>query len=420
MLLAKAFIDQSKAEPALPIIEKLAEDNALTLHEQAEVAMLRTSAEFLLNNELGDQYCEVVRSALGSARRSGDLNLISRAFFECARAGTDQGISELVMIAENGIKDLEQTVDISTLPVAILTKGFCRMFFLDPAGCLLNLKKAVEGNDWKSNLAERALLYSGIALASFILCRMEDSLEAYLTAFELTKQVGDDARMSVLASNICVLEAARGRYEEAIRWGEKSVALGEASKCNALQMAYSNLVDPYVLIGKENAAILSMDRARQWLGPRRRWKFHCGFVMGNVSFALVQGNTALALDLIGQLETLARGREDSVPIPGSYWKFRIFKEAQLGRLDEAHQLARKSTGLLRKHCPFYYVDVLGAKAWLEVKAQGHYSPETICELQTFDRAGAVGRRALLTAQGFLSPSFSSVTQHRGERESMQD
>jgi tetratricopeptide (TPR) repeat protein len=372
--------------------------------------MLRASAEFLLNNELGEQYCEVVRGALESARKSGDLNLISRALFECARAGTDQGLTELVTIAENGINDLKQTANISTLPVAILTQGFCRMFFLDPAGCLRDLKKAIEENTWKSNAAEMAFIYSGIALGSFLLCRMNDSVEAYSTAFELTKQVGDDARMSVLASNICVLQAARGLYGEAIRWGERAVSLGEASKSNALQMSYSNLVDPYVLMDRENDAIACMEKAREWLGPRRRWKFHCGFLMGNASFALMQGNTALALDLIGQLEGLARGREDAVPIPGSYWKLRIFKEAQIGRMEEARQLVRKSTGLLRDHCPLFYLDVLAAKAWLEIRAYGRYIPETVRELGAFEEVGAVGRRALLIAQGFLSPSNSGATE----------
>ena len=420
LLLAKAFIDQSKAEPALPLIERLAEDKALTLHEQAEVAMLRASTEFLLNNELGEQYCEVVNGALTAARKSGDLNLISRALFECARAGVDEGLTELVTLAENGINDLKQTANIATMPVAILTQGFCRMFFLDPAGCLRDLQKAIQEEAWKSNAAEMAFIYSGIALASFLLCRMEDSIEAYSTAFELTKQVGDDARMSVLASNICVLQTARGLHDEAIRWGERGVILGETSKSNALQMAYSNLVDPYVLMGREDDAIASMDRARGWLGPRRRWKFHCGFLIGNATLALVQGNSALALDLIGQLEALARGRENAVPVPGSYWKLRIFKEAQIGRLEDAQQLVRKSTALLRDNCPLFYLDILGAKAWLELRAQGHHSPETVRELGAFEAVGALGRRALLTAQGFLRPSRTDeIGASRVERTGLQ-
>jgi len=140
------------------------------------------------------------------------------------------------------------------------------------------------------------------------------------------------------------------------------------------------------------------------VGPKKTLEFHCGFLIGNATFALVQGNSALALDLICQLEALARGRENAVPVPGSYWKLRIFKEAQIGRLEDAQQLVRKSTALLRDNCPLSYLDVLAAKAWLELRAQGHHSPETVRELGAFEAVGALGRLALLTAQGFLRPS----------------
>ena len=408
LLLAKAYIDQSKAEPALPIIEQMVNDAQLTLQEQAEVAMLRASAEFLLNKEPADKYCEVVRGALQCARKSADLMLIARALLECARAGTDQGLTELVTIAQDGIRGLEQTADIGDLPTAVLTKAVCRMFFHDYAGCLDDLQSFVARNKCQANAAQMALVHSGLGLALCILCRMEESFEAYKAAFELTKQVGDDSRMSVLAANVCVLQSARGLYDDAIRWGEESVCLGEASKSNALQMAYSSLVDPYLLIGKQSEAVACMEKARAWLGPRRRWKFHCAFVMGNASFAMMQGNIAMALDLIGQLDGLTRGREDAVPIPGSYWKFKIFKEVQLGRLEEAQQLVRKSTSLLRDKSPLNYFDVLASRAWLELRTQGAYSSQTIRELEEFEEVGALGRRALLVAQGFLDPSRLGV------------
>ncbi len=405
LLLAKAYIDQSNAEPALPIIERLAKDRALTIQEQAEVAMLRASAEFLINNEPGDKYGEVVRNALRAAQRSADTSLISRALLECARAGTDQGLTDLVLLAQNGIEDLKEKVDINTLPMAVLTQAFCRIFFLDFTSCLRDLRSAVEQNEWKANSAQTALAYSGMALAFFTLCRMEASFDAYQKALELTKRVGDDARMSVLAANVCVLQAARGLYDDAIEWGKRSVSLGEASKSNALQMAYSNLVDPYLLVGNQVEAVVCMEKARAWLEPRRRWKYHCGFLMGNASFALMQGNTALALDIIGQLEGLTRGREEAVPIPGSYWKFKIYKEAQLGGLEDAWRLVSKSSELFKEGCPLNYFDVLAAKAWLEVRMHGKYGNETIRDLAKFEEVGAIGRKALLISQGFLDPSL---------------
>jgi DNA-binding SARP family transcriptional activator/tetratricopeptide (TPR) repeat protein len=414
LLLAKALIDQSKAEPALPIIEQLGEDVTQSAQEQAEVSILRALTEFLLNNESGEKYSEVVRGALQSARRSEDNNLIARALLECSRAGIDQGVTELVRIAQDGIEELKQKTDIEGLPNAILTRALCKLFFMDHVGSLRDLKSFVARNASRANKAQLALGYSGIGLSLFNLCRLRDAFDAYQNAFELTKQMGDDARLSTMAANICVLQSARGFHDDAIRWGEMSVALGESSKSNSLQMPYSNLVDPYMLTGKRAEAVACLDRARAWLGPRRRWKFHCGFVMGSASFALMEGNIGFALDLIAQLETLARGKEEAVPIPGSYWKFRILKEAHLGNLEEANRLALNATRLLREASPMSYLDVLAAKGWLEIQKDGIYGAETMRELSKFDDAGALGRRALLTAQGFLKPLPSSEARDEPE------
>jgi len=87
----------------------------------------------------------------------------------------------------------------------------------------------------------------------------------------------------------------------------------------------------------------------------------------------------------------------------------------MGRMEEAHQLVRKSTVLLRDHCPLFYFDVLAAKAWLEIRAHGHYGPETVRELGAFEEIGAGGRRALLIAQGFLSPSNSGAAKEEGSQ-----
>jgi hypothetical protein len=48
-----------------------------------------------------------------------------------------------------------------------------------------------------------------------------------------------------------------------------------------------------------------------------------------------------------------------------------------------------------------YVSVLAAKAWLEKRSFGQYSPETQEDLGLFRTYGLSGRWALLRAQGFL-------------------
>jgi tetratricopeptide (TPR) repeat protein len=282
------------------------------------------------------------------------------------------------------------------------------MHFLRPAECLRELTAIVGDAHLTRNTAQVAFIHSGLALASFMLLRLPQAVEHYLTAFELSKKVGDDARMSLLASNLCVVQAVRGFYDDAIEWGELSVNLGVASNSSALQMSYSNLADPYILLGKQDKAMDSMDRARKWMAPRRRWKFHCAFLIGNAAFALLQGNTALALDLIGQLEEYAQGREDAIPIRGAYLKLRIFREAHIGTAERAFRIARAGIDLLRDNCPLEYLDVLSGKAWLEERTKGHYSAETIEDLLFFEDRGTAGRLALLTAQGFLKPSARAL------------
>jgi hypothetical protein len=160
-------------------------------------------------------------------------------------------------------------------------------------------------------------------------------------------------------------------------------------------------MDAYVLVGQEAAAAECLEAARRWLGPERRWKIRCTFFTEAASFALVQHNVALSLDLIGQLESLAQGREHAIPMPGPYWKLKIFRHTHFGRCEEASQMAAAAGELLKERCPLYYLDVLAAKAWLERRTTGQLSVETGRELSVFDSAGLPGRRALFAAQGFL-------------------
>jgi len=168
-------------------------------------------------------------------------------------------------------------------------------------------------------------------------------------------------------------------------------------------MSYTNLIDAYVLAGQEAKAITCMELARRWLIPRRRWKFHCAFLMECAAFELIRGNTALALDLIGQLENVARDREEAVPMHGPYWKLRIFREASLGRLEEAERLVSQKQVAFQRSCPLYFLDILAAKAWLQRRTLGETTAETEKELGIFEVVSAAGKKAILTAQGFLTP-----------------
>jgi hypothetical protein len=127
------------------------------------------------------------------------------------------------------------------------------------------------------------------------------------------------------------------------------------------------------------------------------------------SFALVQRNYALALDLIAQLEVIARDRESAVPMPGPYWKLKAFRKAHLGHIDEARGIVRLFAECWKHTCPYHYLDILAVKAWLELNQEGRLSEETDAELGIFDDMEAVGRRTLLALQGFLQPRKTHAT-----------
>jgi tetratricopeptide (TPR) repeat protein len=408
LILAKALIDQSKGGVAVPIIDLLCVEPDLDARERAEVAMLRATAEFQVNRESGERYCEVAKSALEAAKDTGDGRLIAKALFECARAGTEEGLSNLIRAAEEGIDALTKTIDITKVPMGILTKAFCRFSLGYPRDALQQLQRYLQVSSPKANAAELAFLHSGMGIASHFLGRIDDALHSHSVAFNLAKRVGDDARVSIIAANLCTVHMNRGDYSEAVRYGQMSVRYGEASSSSGLLISYTNLIDPYMLLRQPEAALECLERARKWLAPERRWKLRLTFFVEAASFALMRRNVGLALDLISQMENLARGREEAVLMPGVYWKMRTFKMAQVGRSDEAYATISSQASSWRNRAIFHYLDILAAKSWIEMRETGGLSAETRHDLGLFEELGLRGRKELMTLQGFLMPSSDST------------
>ena len=406
LLLARALVDQSKGGAAVPIIDELSLEPNLAVRERAEVAMLRATAEFQANRLSGERYAEVARAALDAAKDTADPNLIAKALFECARAGTEEGYPHLIRAAEQGIDALAKTCDIMKLSMAVTTKAFCRFSLGDPAEALRQLEAYLSITSEKANAAELAFIHSGMGIASHLLGRMDAAIRSLLVALELDRRVGDDARVSIIASNLCTLYMNLGDYDEAIRYGLMSVRYGEASSSSGLMICYTNLIDPYMLLGKHDEAMECLERARNWLAPEKRWKHHLTFLLEASSFALMRRNIGLALDFISQIESATREREDAVLMPGAYWKMRMFKMAHLGQENEALVSITSLVAVWETKAPFHYLDLLAAKAWLERRLDGEVSASTRRALHVFDVLGLRGRKELLTLQGFLESAGS--------------
>jgi DNA-binding SARP family transcriptional activator/tetratricopeptide (TPR) repeat protein len=406
LLLAKALLDQSKADEASPVVELLNDDRDLSLPERAEVARMRASVEFSLDREPGEAYCELAKQALTIAQATGQPFLIARALFECARAGSEAGLTELVLTAHSGLQDLGTLSDINSSLMANLTDGFCNIFLLEPAKALASFREAARlGAADEATKALLSFAYSGMGIAFLHLAQLVDARKAFLHALDLARRIGDDARASIIAANLCGVEGASGEYVEAIRYGQMSVAwAGTSSGSNPiLGLNPSIRADWYALTGCEDKALQCLETAEALVGPKPRWRVRCAILTARAVFALLQGNVQLALDLTGQLEALARGRENAFPLPGSLWKLKLFRAAHLGSAEEALALASGVATARLANCPYYHLDVLAVRAWLERRILGRHTDETEGALSIFENLQLTGKRALLVAQGFLSP-----------------
>jgi len=400
--LVRALLDQSKADAAMPLIEKLERAFDLTLRQRAEIGRFRAMAEFALNREPGEAYYKAVKAALAIARQTDDPVLIAEALFEYARAGSESGHPDLLATARDESRRLAEDTGPQCPPMILLTQAFCKLHLQDPGGSLTDLRSILARGEHHPALL--SLTYSGIGIAELYLCELREAYDATMRAIEVTRRLGDDARVSTLSANLCAVQVTRGQFEDAFRFGELSIRAGQARPNNnpILLISYTNLLDAYTLTGKSREATECLDKAKEWIASERRWKMRCAFETEIAAFALTQGNVHLALDLIARLEDTARNREDGVPMLGPYWKLKAFRAAHLGMADEAFQMLNVVGGRVRDTCPFVYLDILAARAWLERRVLGLQTDETNLELRMFDRTGALGRKALLGAQGFLT------------------
>src|SRR6266568_7837272 len=119
------------------------------------------------------------------------------------------------------------------------------------------------------------------------------------------------------------------------------------------------------------------------------------------NFALVSGNTGLALELGERIERNGRGREVVVPDAGVYFKIVIHWVAHRMGDEDAWTLLRSVLEKFRGRHELNYLVMIGVRAWLERRTFGHISAATTDELRRFERAEMIGKRDLLRAQGFL-------------------
>ena len=398
LLLAKALLDRSNASEAMPLLETLLRSGSLTVRDIAEVTRLVSNAEFLLAKSPRSLRVAAAKTALEAARKTDDVELVLKALLEYARTcknlGDDEGIRqtrfETAAIIDCG----------SQLPSAYLTIAYCDYYTYQIRSALCSLEKVaqLDGRD----LAQLSFVHSGIGSCHYHLCDFPKALLHLNKGLEMADRIGDDSRASRILSNLCVVCTTLARYEDAIRFGQRSIELGKLSNQPELVTAYANLGDAYLLTGDRERASDCLEQAKEWVSTHDDWYMTVIFLFENASSALATGNVALALSIKREVDMLTGSAPQLHVQGGLSVKLDALRALHEEGPESARHLALERKSFFKSRVPLFYLDALAVCAWLEKLSDGRYSSQTEEELKVFELWGAAGKRALLEAQGFLN------------------
>src|SRR5207237_5923404 len=134
---------QSRAEAALSALTRLSSEGGLSKPAQALTARMHATVEYLMNRELGFDYCEAADKALEAARETGDLELIGNALFECARSGANAGDENRVAAAREQAEIAISQLASEVPPMLSYTKAYCDFFFYELSAGVSGLDSAI-------------------------------------------------------------------------------------------------------------------------------------------------------------------------------------------------------------------------------------------------------------------------------------
>jgi DNA-binding SARP family transcriptional activator/tetratricopeptide (TPR) repeat protein len=401
-LLAKAYLDQSRASEAIPLLEGLASQDCVDKEEAAEVALSRALAEYLLNRQGGRTYGEAASTALHTARMTNDPKLIVRALFESSRSGLESGDGEAIDQAHTEMKALLSDDRYSDLPELHYACGFCESVRWRARSAHLHISRAKEKLGPEASPTQQSFICNALGVVNTLLCKLGEGIAEFEKALELSKKIGDESRISTIASNLCSALAYQGSFEAAIEMGDFAISSGLKSMNQPLLVtAYTNLIDPYVLTGRLDEARHCMSAAKEWLAQDRSWFSRIRLMVEDADLHLMCGEQDLVLSVLSQIDSESE-RRGVVYQPGLMTKLRVYRAAFSGREEEGLRIACEAERDFRDECPIAHLDSLAATAWLETIVHGR-SDTTKRVQAAIDTLAVPGRRALLVKEGFLQP-----------------
>jgi tetratricopeptide (TPR) repeat protein len=403
LVLSAALMGQSKAEEALPLLEELLADDLTPKREVARAVRLYASAMYLLNRNSTAKHSEMAERAVQVARECGDRELLVHALFECGRAGVESGRVEMTERARHELRRTVMSSTIDVPPMAFFADAYCSYYLLDIEHALESAQRAVKGLAAGKNIGELALGYNALGNCEMAGCRFEEAREAYGTALALWKRVGDDYRMSLTNYNRGSSYLMGGEFNKAISDFEESLSIGKrASAQPVLLWTWSNLALAHMVLGQKGRALECFEALKRWMQNGRSWVMNMEYYCGAAEIELAIGNESEALKLVAQAEQELQGRGYLFISQGTLERLRVFLAYHTQGPYAARLLAEEFMNRFKGRHQLAHLETVAALAWIERKMTNEYSDATKRELQLFDKQRAVGKRAILAAQGFLA------------------
>src|SRR5690349_1908461 len=401
LLLARALVGQSKAASAAPVLAILAQDERLSDRDRALTARMEATVEYISNQEPGVRYCEAADRALSAARKTGDLELVGNALFECARSGANAGREERVAAIRQETDHVITQAGSEPPAILLYAKAYCDHFFFELDMAARGLERAMKTLKERDDPAGLSLAYTAYGTCKLGLCQFDEGCDAYESALRYNKKIGDDLRSAIIVSNMCVAKLHQGDFTSAVRFGELAASMAARALSPRAITIYMNLAGSLIMNGQRDAALSALELAQEASTREQSWLATMEFLMGCASLALENRDVTLALQLTDRAERVAWGKERAVPSSGLFDKLRIHRTVHLHGPDAARALVAECRTKYRDRHPFYYLDAVACGAWLDRLSLGHYSEESVRGLALFERFGARGLRAINATQGFL-------------------
>ena len=410
LMLAAAFVQQSKADRVGPLLETLQKEHALDAAESAEVERMRAHSDYLLPGRAEAQYPASAAHSLHVARASGDVTAICKALFEFARSGVETGDPGRLRQALDALQRIHADGGSEFNPWLLYSLGYCQYHSGDSVTAKGLVERAVELFRARRSQVELSLALTGLGACHQHLCQVDHAESTFREALSIAHRVGDDSRASLIFGNLASVASMRGDFDRVLECALESAEL--ARHCPGqpfLHSAFGNIAASYLLRGDLERAEHAMNEGRDQVTKHGSWRGEMYFLIEFAGFTLMAFGPERSLDAIGNMEAKARGREELVVAEGFFEPLRTLRMAYCESNHAALARSEELISRFRNRIPIACYTMSVVRAWLETRIGGALSGVTRSEIDPARWPKLDGLRTLLTAQGFAPVGNSTAS-----------